>query len=120
MVSHFIGRSYELAAFYHNKPFDATSLSCEFIFARFAWAVIKRARAIFEDKPLAQKKIFRLKVTDAAPLDEAEEEAIESDNRGGGESELIKPQQRYGVISKEGKQRGKTRKRPDERSFRTS
>jgi len=53
------------------------SLSQEFIFALFAWLAIRRAWAIFEDKPLGQKKTFRLKVTDAAPLSETE--AMESE-----------------------------------------
>ena len=35
MVTHFIGQSRESAAIYHNKPFDSSNLSHEFLFARF-------------------------------------------------------------------------------------
>jgi hypothetical protein len=33
MVTHFIGQSHESAALYHNKPFDSSNLSHEFLFA---------------------------------------------------------------------------------------
>ncbi|KIM75336.1 hypothetical protein PILCRDRAFT_681431 [Piloderma croceum F 1598] len=86
MVAHFIGASCESAALYHNKPFDSSHLSHEFLFAQFAWAIIKRAHVIFMAQSRADRRAFNLK---AAPLDE-KEEAMGSDNGDG--DELIGPQ----------------------------
>jgi hypothetical protein len=82
MVAHFIGTSRESAALYHNKPFDSSNLSHEFLFARFAWA-IKNARAAFMSHSAAGQKAFNLKTANAAPLDE--EEATRLDNGDGDE-----------------------------------
>src|SRR6266576_1279847 len=46
MVVHFISQSYEAAALYHNRTFDTTQLSHEFLFARFAWTIIEQAQSV--------------------------------------------------------------------------
>jgi hypothetical protein len=110
MVAHFIGASRESAALYHNKPFDSSHLSHEFLFARFAWAIIKCAHVIFMAQSRADRRAFNLKT---APLDE-EEDAMGSDNGDG--DEPIDPQQKPGATSR---QKGKNtkRKRPDSPEF---
>ena len=66
MVTHFIGPSRESAALYYNKPFDSSNLLREFLFARFAWAILTFS-------PTADRETFSLKTANAAPLDEGEE-----------------------------------------------
>ena len=65
MVVHFIKPSDESAALYHNHPFDTTNLSSEFIYARFAWAIIGLAKGIVTT---ARRKRFRLVVSDKDPV----------------------------------------------------
>lgn len=48
MVVDFLKPSCDAAALYHNHPFDTRQVSHEFLFARFAWTVIKLARGIVE------------------------------------------------------------------------
>jgi hypothetical protein len=110
MVAHFIGTSRESAALYHNSPFDSSHLSHEFLFARFAWAIIKSARAIIMSQSPADRKAFNLKT---APLDE-EEEAMGSDDGDG--DEPIDPQQKSGATRRQ-KGKGTKRKRPDSPEF---
>ena len=50
-----------IAALYHNQPFDSSHLSHEFLFARFAWAILKWARTAFTSHPAADRKAFNLK-----------------------------------------------------------
>jgi hypothetical protein len=45
MVIHFISQSFEAAALYHNRRFDTTKLSHEFLFSRFAWAIIEQVKS---------------------------------------------------------------------------
>jgi len=107
MVVHFIGRSRESAALYHNKPFDSSNLSHEFLFARFAWAIIKKARAIFMSRPVAGRKAINLKTSSAAPLNE--EQVMGPDDGGGGEP--VDSQRKPGVTATN------KRKRPDNPGF---
>ncbi|KIL63517.1 hypothetical protein M378DRAFT_25012 [Amanita muscaria Koide BX008] len=72
MVVHFIGKSHESANLYHNQPFDTSNLSHEFLYARFAWAVIKNADA------MADRKAFNLESGDA--------DAVAEEVDGGGPS----------------------------------
>ena len=106
MVTYFIGPIRESAALYHNKPFDSSNLSHEFLFARFAWAILKRARAIFKFYSTADRKTFNLKTADAASLDE-EEEVMGPDDGDG--DEPVDPQRKPGVAGRQKKKR----KRPD-------
>jgi hypothetical protein len=113
MVTHFIGTSRESAALYHNKPFDSSNLSHEFLFARFAWAIIKNARTAFLSYSPAGRKAFSLKTANAAPLNDDEEVTRLDDGDG---DEPINPQQQSGVIrGQNGK--GTKRKRPDRPGF---
>jgi hypothetical protein len=85
---------------------DSSSLSHEFLFARFAWAVIKMARTALVFQSTAVWKAFRL--TNDAPL--ADEEAMAPDDGDG--DKPIDPQGKSGIASgHNGK--GKKRKRPD-------
>ena len=45
MVVHLINQSFEAATLYHNRTFDTSQLSHEFLFARFAWAIIEQAES---------------------------------------------------------------------------
>ena len=72
MVIHFIGQSCDSAALYHDKPFDSSNLSHEFLFARFAWAILKRAHAIFMFCSIADWKNFNPKTANDAPIYEEE------------------------------------------------
>jgi hypothetical protein len=111
MVVHFIGRSRESAALYHNKPFDSSNLSHEFLFARFAWAIIKKARTIFMSHPAAGRKAINLITSNAARLDE--EQVMGPDDGGGGEP--VDSQRKPGVTGKQKTTR--KRKRPDNPGF---
>jgi hypothetical protein len=55
MVVHFIKTSRESAALYHNQAFDIKNLSLDFVFARFAWAIIRLAK---DTIPTHNKKRF--------------------------------------------------------------
>jgi len=57
MVVHFINQSFEAAALYHNRTFDTSQLSHEFLFARFAWAIIEQAKSAIT---VGLRKRFRL------------------------------------------------------------
>ena len=57
MVVHFISQSYEAAALFHNQTFKTAQLSHEFLFSRFAWAIIEQAKWFV--KPGLRKR-FRL------------------------------------------------------------
>jgi hypothetical protein len=113
MVTHFIGPSHESAALYHNKPFDSSNLSHEFLFARFAWAIIEKAHTAFMFHSATGRKAFRLKTANAAPLDEGEE-VMRPDNRDG--NEPVDLQQKSGVTGGQ-KGKGKKRKRPGSPGF---
>ncbi len=66
MVVHFIGQSYEAAALYHNQAFDTAQLSHEFLFSRFAWAIIEQAKWFLKSN---LRKRFRLIVpTSESPV----------------------------------------------------
>ena len=112
MVTHFIGRSHESGALYHNKLFDSSNLSHEFLFARFAWAILKRARAIFMSHSTADRKAFNLKTANAAPLDEEEFMWLDDEDR----DESVDPQRKSGVAGGQ-KRTDKKRKRPDSPGF---
>jgi len=110
MVTHFIGQSRESAALYHNKPFDSSNLSHEFLFARFAWAILKGARTAYMDHSIADRKASELKTANAAPLDEEE---VTDDGNG---DQPVNPQRKSAVAGGQ-KRRGKKRKRPDSPGF---
>jgi hypothetical protein len=112
MVTHFIGPSRESAALYHNSPFDSSNLSHEFLFARFAWAIIKKAHTAFIDHSAADRKAFSLKTANAAPLDE--EEAIWLDDGDG--DEPVDLERKSGITGGQ-KRQGQKRKRPDSPVF---
>ena len=113
MVTHFIGTSRESAALYHNNSFDSSHLSHEFLFAQFAWAISKSARATFMSQSSADRKAFSLKTANAAPLDEGEEVMGLDDGDG---DEPIDLQQKSGA-AKGRKGKGTKRKRPDSSGF---
>ena len=113
MVTHFISASRESAALYHNNLFDSSHLSHEFLFAWFAWAIIKSACATFMSQSSADWKAFSLKTANAAPLDE-EEEVMGLDNGDG--DKPINPQQKSGT-ARGRKGKGTKRKRPDSPGF---
>lgn len=61
-------QSYEAAALYHNQTFDTTQLSHEFLFARFAWVIIEKAKSVVT---AGLRKRFRLIVsTSETPVNE--------------------------------------------------
>jgi hypothetical protein len=103
MVTYFIGRSHESAVLYHNKPFDSSNLSHEFLFARFAWAILKGARTAYMGHSTANRKAFNLKTANAAPL----EEVMGPDDGDGDEPVDPQPSGAGGQ-----KRSGKKRKRP--------
>ena len=111
MVTHFIGQSRESALRYHNKPFDTSNLSHEFLFARFAWASIKGAHAAYMDIPTRDRKVFNLQTAIAGPLDE--EEMGSNDGDG---NEPVDPQPKSGVGEAQ-KGGARKRKRPDSPGF---
>src|SRR5260370_36565129 len=104
MVIHFIGQSRESAAQYHNKHFDSKNLSHEFLFARFAWAVMKNAHGHFS--PHHQKDFKKA----ASPLDEEEEMGSDS---GDGESGTTRGKKRKGTKGESTKGKSMKRKRLD-------
>ena len=75
MVVHFIGQSFEAAALYHNKPFNTANLAHEFLYARFAWAIIRSAKSIVT--PNRQKFLLTVPVGDP----QVESGNIESDTK---------------------------------------
>jgi hypothetical protein len=91
MVIHFIGPSRESAALYHNNPFDSSNLSHEFLFARFAWAIIKRAHTAFMFHSAGGQKAFGLQTVNAAPLNEKEEAMGEMGTNRLTRNELVLP-----------------------------
>jgi hypothetical protein len=111
MVTHSIGQSRESAALYHNKPFDSSNLSHEFLFTRFAWAILKGARTAYMDHSPADWKAFKLKTANAAPLDEE----VTGPDDGDGD-EPVDPQRKSAVAGGQ-KETGKKRKRPDGPGF---
>lgn len=75
MVVHFISQSYEAAALYHNQAFDTIQLSHEFLFARFAWAIIEQAKSVVT---AGLPKRFRLIVpTSESPVNEPQVESAQ-------------------------------------------
>jgi hypothetical protein len=75
MVVHFISQSHEAAALYHNQTFDTAQLSHEFLFARFAWAIIEQAKSVIK---LGLRKRFRLIVpTSESPVNETQVESAQ-------------------------------------------
>jgi hypothetical protein len=64
MVVHFIDQSHEAAAHYHNRRFDTAKLSHEFLFARFAWAIIQQAKSVIIPRLRAQ---FHLVISTSEP-----------------------------------------------------
>jgi hypothetical protein len=75
MVVHFIGRSYEAAALYHNKPFNTAQLSHEFLFSRFAWAIIEQAKWFI--KPGTRKRFRLIVPTSESPVNESQVESAQ-------------------------------------------
>ncbi|KAF8710133.1 hypothetical protein AX14_013428 [Amanita brunnescens Koide BX004] len=67
MVVHFISQSYEAAALYHNKAFNTAQLSHEFLFSRFAWAIIEQAKWFI--KPGLRKRFRLIVPTSESPVD---------------------------------------------------
>jgi hypothetical protein len=80
MVTHFIDTSRESAALYHNNRFDSSNLSHEFLFARFAWAIIKKARIAFMSHSATGQKAFSLKTAMGSdePFDPLQKSGITS------------------------------------------
>lgn len=89
MVVHFIGKSHESANLYHNQPFNTSNLSHEFLYARFAWAVIKNADTV------ADRKAFNLETGGA--------DAVAKEVDGGDGGGPSNPQQQSGNIRGKGK-----------------
>ncbi|KAF8813406.1 hypothetical protein BYT27DRAFT_7180892 [Phlegmacium glaucopus] len=75
MVVHFIDRSYEAAALYHNQTFDTAQLSHEFLFARFAWAIIEQAKSVI--KPSLRKRFRLIIPTSESPVNEPQAESAQ-------------------------------------------
>ena len=76
MVVHFINQSFEAAALYHNRTFDTSHLSHEFLFARFAWAIIEQAKSAIT---VGLRKRFRLIILiSEIPVSEPPVEAAQS------------------------------------------
>lgn len=73
MVVHFISQSYEAAALYHNQTFDTAQLSHEFLFARFAWAIIEQAKSVV--KPGLRKRFRLIVPTSESPVNEPQVES---------------------------------------------
>lgn len=80
MVVHFIDQSYETAALYHNKMFDTAHSSHEFLFARFAWAIIEQVRSAV---PPMLRKRFRLTIptSESAVNDPQEEGSVDMNQK---------------------------------------
>ena len=76
MVVHFIDQSFEAAALYHNRTFDTSQLSHEFLFARFAWAIIEQAKSAIT---VGLRKRFHLIIpTSESSVSEPEVESAQS------------------------------------------
>jgi len=76
MVVHFIDQSFEAAALYHNQTFDTSQLSHEFLFARFAWAIIEQAKSAIT---VGLRKRFRLIIpTSESSVSEPQVESAQS------------------------------------------
>ena len=75
MVVHFIGQSYEAAALYHNQAFDTAQLSHEFLFSRFAWAIIEQAKGFL--KPNLRKRFRLIVATSESPVNEPQVESAQ-------------------------------------------
>jgi hypothetical protein len=86
MVVHFIKSSYESAALYHNHPFDTTNLSIEFIYARFAWAIIGLAKGVIST---ARRQRFRLVVSNKDPVVHQTAESIRPQAQGDGDVDMV-------------------------------
>ena len=89
MITHFIDRSRELQPS-HNQPFDSSHLSHEFLFARFAWAILKWARTSFMSHLAADRKAFNLKNRPCCS-----EEVMRSDDGDGDEPVDSQQNRRY-------------------------
>ena len=75
MVVYFISQSYEAAALYHNQTFDTARLSHEFLFARFAWAIIEQAKSVV--KPSLRKRFRLIVPTSESPVNEPQVESAQ-------------------------------------------
>ena len=75
MVVYFISQSYEAAALYHNQTFDTAQLSHEFLFARFAWAIIEQAKSVV--KPSLRKRFRLIVPTSESPVNEPQVESAQ-------------------------------------------
>lgn len=83
---HFINQSYEAAALraalYHNKTFNTTNLSHEFLYARFAWAIIECAKSAVG----TSRNQFRLAVpVYESQVNQPQEESAQGSNGTKGE-----------------------------------
>jgi len=92
MVVHFIDQSYEAAALYHNKKFNTTNLAHEFLYARFAWAIIECAKSAVG----TSRKQFRLAVpVYESQVNEPQEGSAQGSTgtkRGGKKRKIDEPQ----------------------------
>jgi hypothetical protein len=110
MVTHFINKSHESAAHYHNNHFD-TNLSHEFLFARFAWAIIKKAHTTYMCLPAARKTFSRKTAPGKRAVGPDDGNADDGDADDGDGDEPMDPQPKSGVTGQATK--GIKRKRPD-------
>ena len=83
MVVHFIDQSFEVAALYHNKPFNTVNLAHEFLYARFAWAIIQTSKSIVG--PNRQKFRSTVPISDS----QVESGSIESDTKQKGKKRKL-------------------------------
>ncbi|KAK2467350.1 hypothetical protein APHAL10511_000585 [Amanita phalloides] len=75
MVIHFISQSYEAAALYHNQTFNTAQLSHEFLFSRFAWAIIEQAKWFV--KPSLRQRFRLIVPTSESPVNEPQVESAQ-------------------------------------------
>ncbi|KAF8333266.1 hypothetical protein F5887DRAFT_1260808 [Amanita rubescens] len=76
VVVHFISRSYEAAALYRNQTFNTAQLSHEFLFSRFAWAIIEQAKWFV--KPGLRKRFRLIVPTSESPVSEPQAESAQA------------------------------------------
>lgn len=57
-VVHLLVNSHELSLLYHNVQLQPTTVSSEFLFARFAWSLFPRLAGVFLDRLLERKLLI--------------------------------------------------------------